>query len=346
MRPPLKLFVCEFITGGGFNHVTLNQPLLHEGRIMRDALLQDLSNLPYQIHTTNDSRIPQPQYCNEVITINTTDDVWQIWETLINKVDIVWLIAPETNNFLERLTKLAEQAQKMIIGSDAETIKITGNKLLTYHALKQANIATLATYHADDWRMHDCRQWVAKPIDGAGCETTRYFDDKTKLKTWLSQENRTNTHIIQAFQDGIPGSIACLMFDGSAKVLSCNKQLVSIENNLFSFGGILINGLQAFWHEFEQIANKVAETFSGLSGYVGIDVIVNTSAMPHQILVVEVNPRLTTSFVGLKEATSINIAELCMNIKLSKSFNWQSYAWPALTNNIVNVDIRKSHAYG
>ena len=54
-----------------------------------------------------------------------------------------------------------------------------------------------------------------------------------------------------------------------------------------------------------KVAEKVVEGFSGLRGYVGVDFVLTE----HKAYVVEVNPRLTTSYVGLRKVSGFNVAE-------------------------------------
>ena len=64
----------------------------------------------------------------------------------------------------------------------------------------------------------------------------------------------------------------------------------------------------------ERIATGVAKALPGLFGYAGIDVIVTE----HGPVVLEVNPRLTTSYVGLGEALGCNVAALVLDLAAGK----------------------------
>jgi predicted ATP-grasp superfamily ATP-dependent carboligase len=50
--------------------------------------------------------------------------------------------------------------------------------------------------------------------------------------------------------------------------------------------------------------------------------------------VVEINPRLTTSYVGLREAIGVNPAELII-----KTLTQPRYRWPKLQHNQVQIDV-------
>jgi predicted ATP-grasp superfamily ATP-dependent carboligase len=52
------------------------------------------------------------------------------------------------------------------------------------------------------------------------------------------------------------------------------------------------------------VAKRVVEAIGGLRGYVGVDMILSGE----RIFVVDVNARLTTSFVGLRKVAGFNVA--------------------------------------
>ncbi len=322
--------MCEFITAGGFNHADLPASLAHEGALMRDALLHDLSSLPYCISTTVDARLKQPEYCETCVHIKANDDVWQIWQQQIQQVDAVWLIAPETDGLLKRLTQLAALQGKLILGCGLKSVEITSEKLSTYLALTKAGIATIPTYTIENWSETN-GEWVVKPNDGAGCVDTFYVEKAQALAHWMTQNYKSKSHVIQPYQHGVSASISCVMHQGRAYLLSCNKQLITIENNAFCYAGTQINAMQNLWTEFESLAQKVAETDMDLEGYVGIDVIVKSD---DNLVVVEINPRLTTSYAGLKQATGQNPAALIINTLTQPNFSW-----PKLQRHIVNIHV-------
>ena len=93
-----------------------------------------------------------------------------------------------------------------------------------------------------------------------------------------------------------------------------------------------MNGMQQYWIEFAALANQVAQLLPDLRGYVGIDVIVGDGG-GGEVVVVEINPRVTTSYMALKEATGYNPAELLM-----KTLTQQGYEWPTIQHHEVMVE--------
>ena len=331
-----KILVCEFITGGGLCAQPLPTTLAREGALMRDALLQDLADLSYEVCTTVDARLSPPVHC-AYVTVHADSDVWKVWQQQIQSVDAVFLIAPETDSLLHYLTQIVTLQGKLVLGCDLNAIEITTNKMATYLALKQAEITTISTFTVANWIKHERIKhealkkivtWLAKPNDGAGCEATVSFDDAENLMHWLMHNKKQNSHIIQPFQVGTPASISCVMHQGHAQLLSCNAQIIEINQHTLSFKGVIVNGMREYWQTFELIANQIASAFPSLAGYVGIDVIVNED----EVFVVEINPRLTTSYVGMCEATAQNPAELIIN-----TLTQPDYRWPSLQQNVVTI---------
>ncbi len=322
--------MCEFITAGGFNHADLPASLVQEGELMRDALLRDLSQLPYQISTTVDARLARPEFCDDCAGIYAHDNAWEIWQQQIRQADAVWLIAPETDGLLKKLTQLAVLQGKPVLGCGIAGLEMASQKLATCLALAKAQIHTIAGYTIENWPGID-GQWVVKPNDGAGCADTLYIEKADAVVDWIAHNHRIHNHVIQPYQHGVAASISCVMHQGRAYVLSCNKQWISIENNVFHYAGSQVNGMQHLWDHFELLAQKIAESEMDLNGYIGIDVIVKAD---DAIVVVEINPRLTTSYAGLAQATGQNPAQLVINALTQADFKW-----PALQRHIVDIHV-------
>ena len=64
-----------------------------------------------------------------------------------------------------------------------------------------------------------------------------------------------------------------------------------------------------FQERCESLALKVAALMNEEIGYVGLDLILGKATDGSEDVVIELNPRLTTSYVGLSQATSQNLAE-------------------------------------
>jgi predicted ATP-grasp superfamily ATP-dependent carboligase len=61
---------------------------------------------------------------------------------------------------------------------------------------------------------------------------------------------------------------------------------------------------------YQILVDAIALALPELWGYVGVDLI----ETPEQTWVLEINPRLTTSFVGIHEALGLNVVEAIMQL--------------------------------
>lgn len=298
--------------------------------MMRDALIADLMIIPdVNVSLTHDARLDPPNLCASRV-VSAAEDVWNIWAEEIAKADAVFIIAPETDGVLLRLSLMVEQAGKKVLNSGEAALKVSASKCLTSARLYESAVNVVPSYALG---CHDLQEsaWVVKPDDGAGCTSTTYFADVSTFSDWYGSNSEFGNLIIQPFIEGIPASISMLCKGGQAWVLSCNRQLVSIDANQFVFHGVEINGMRDEWARFAEIAAQIARALPALAGYVGVDVIVQED----QITVIEINPRLTTSYVGLSQALSLNPARLLLDLFYNDEFVLPD----TMTQHIVKVSV-------
>jgi len=342
MQLPITLFVCEFITGGGLQDALLPKSLVIEGLLMRDALLRDLHTLPkYQLVTTHDCRLKPSEYVDNSIEINSTVDVWSTWESCMLTADCVWLIAPETNGILGQLTAMAERLGKPVIGANLHAVEIASSKYLTYQWLKKSNIQTVPTWFYPEWQLvvskySSTQLWLAKPNDGAGCELTFIFEHKTMLSKWFNQDaTRVHSHVIQPYQIGTPASISVLGNGETCIVLSCNLQHIEAQQNTLHYKGGVVNGALDYFAEMTKLAQQVQTALPGLRAYYGLDILLPSRA-DEAITLLEINPRLTTTYAKLANAMNANPAELILNVCLDAE-----YPLPAFEMNRVDFMVQE-----
>jgi len=337
----LKILLLEYITAGGLSDKPLPDALLQEAALMRDALMADFSDISgVEILTTYDVRLGPPKHCHEAIPVGATSNAMGIWQALLQACDAALVIAPETDGVLSQLTQMLAAANVRNLGSMSHAVEITSNKYHTYHALKNSHILTIPTYTASEFLQpeffghdtvlkdsfnHGC---VVKPMDGAGCEETSYFADASVLEAWLGAHQalvQSARFIIQPYQVGMPASISMLCKEGVAWVLSCNQQIIEVatiekaeidaHHASIQYKGCVVNGLSLHHKDFTTLALKISAAFPELNGYVGVDVIIHNE----EIYVVEINPRITTSYIALRESLKCNPAKLILDLALCAS---------------------------
>lgn len=294
---------------------------------MRDAVLWNLAGLPdIEVMTCVDARLALPDYGDELVQVGTQDNVWDTWKGCVSKVDAVWPIAPETGGALYRVSEMINQQGKKLLGCSLEAVSLAGSKLATYRHLRKAGVRIVPTFMLTELPKNMPGPWVAKPDDGAGCEASGYFDGTQALLDWM--HGREATHVIQPFRPGDPASISLFCRSGQAWLLSCNRQKVDRRSGRFIYSGSVLNAMAEHWSEFNRVACQVARAVPGLAGYVGIDVLVDGP----QIEVLEINPRLTTSYAGLHQAIGQNPARPILDLFYNDQFEL-----PPIARNTVEI---------
>jgi len=302
----LKILVFEYITGGGLAGEDLPIALAAEGRMMLQALLDDLKSL-----AGVELILPLDRRCidfslpanTRVVPIGVSDDIWRILPALIADVDMVWPVAPETGGVLENLARQVKTSGKAMLLSDPDAIALCGNKLETYRRLKVYGLPVVETLPLSERSNSSFNTCVIKPIDGVGCEGSRIIDDLSAFQFTI---NDADAYVLQPFIEGQAISLSCLFKQGRAWLLCCNKQDIVIQDKQFVLRACLVNINHEGHGFYQSLLERVAQALPDLWGYIGIDLIETEEQGP---LILEINPRLTTSFVGIKQATGINVTE-------------------------------------
>jgi predicted ATP-grasp superfamily ATP-dependent carboligase len=334
----LKVFVCEFVTGGGLYREPLPASLLREGELMRNAVLQDLSQIEnLNVTVTCDVRVSIPLNV-ECVSIEPGQDVWSIWQDCMQDADLVWLVAPETDGILEKLALMAESLGKSILGCSSSAIKVAANKWDTYQLLKAFDISTPITFKYTNFPRGQSGPWVAKLIDGVACENSRYFDSEDELIGWM--QDKQDSHIIQQYQLGTAASFSMLCYSGKAVMLSCNQQKMDLQDGQFRYAGSVVNGMLEHLNAFQELATKIVTALPGLAGFVGVDLIADHDGDAWRYAVLEINPRLTTSYVGLHQACGLNPARLILDMFYNDCLHV-----PTISFNKVDVSTNVSKSF-
>ena len=349
----MKIFLLEYITAGGFNTQEIPQSLLTEAYLMRDALLCDFSgldDLSLEIVTTYDARLENPILAASATPIFATDCVESIWQKQLADCDAALVVAPETAGILTHLTQLIESQSVHNLGCSSQAVQLTSDKLQTYHALIKAQILTIPSYLATDTHIPFVKEtaYIVKPIDGAGCDDTLLFDDAEALQRWISAqqklaESSSDNHlvqkIIQPYIQGQAASFSMLCKAGKAWLLSCNAQTIQLhaqgEYSALSYAGSSVNAFTQYYDAFSALANQIVANIPGLNGYVGVDVIIQDAA----IYVVEINPRITTSYVGLHQSNKQNPARLLLDLANKNAFSLPDITHLTKQPSVVDVTL-------
>jgi hypothetical protein len=309
----MEILVHEFITGGGLAGQELPSSLAKEGFRILNAILEDFSYLPqHRIITSCDDRLNLKLPAHEVIPVKK-ETYEEVFLSLVKTADAVLPIAPETDGILANLTAIVEKERKFLLNSTVEGIEMTGNKALTYKQFEKRGIpfpkTEVVSFKEDVAGKAERLGFplILKPLDGVGCSgifLLKSVEEIAGTLLQLIQETRHNQFLIQRYAQGIHASVSAISNGICAIPLTLNAQYIE-ETNRLTYKG----GLAAIEHPLKQEifrwVQDLPEWIKGLKGYIGIDLVL-TEKGP---VFIEVNPRLTTSYIGVRSAVPFNLAE-------------------------------------
>ena len=306
----MRIFVFEYVTGGGFTGQPIVAELTREGDMMLDALVRDLLDIPgVRISTTRDTRLEDLDLDVTVWPVSNRDELLRAWSGEVLDADAVWPIAPETDGILEFLSGWVEMAGRTLLNSRSDAVEIAGSKLATVRRLAAHGLSVVPTWRAADMLPagNDC--WVLKPDRGVGCIGARLIRGQQMLGEAIADLPSFEDWVLQPYLSGQAASLSLLVSGGCVELLGCNVQRMVMSDDRFLLLGCEVNGLTGDRCAYERLGRDVVAALPGLWGYVGVDLVITADGP----VVLEVNPRLTTSYIGLSQSLGFNVAEVVVD---------------------------------
>ena len=307
----MRVFVYEHLSGGGADDGC--DELRSAGREMRDAVVLDLLRTgdcevtaaagPLAPHVPAGAfaRRPPAGLCG-------AEFVAEFVARQARAHDLVWVIAPETSGLLAQLRRVVD-AERWL-GCDAAAIELTTSKRATLERAAEHGLTTPLAFTMSP----ATRRWVVKPDDGAGAVATRMHNTHAAARDDVeTRRRRGEAAVLEAWVAGEPLSLSLLCSAQQVELLSVNRQQLAID----AFGVLSFSGVQvaAISHNearedprigsLRAWARALARAVPGLRGYVGVDLVWHAQRGP---VLIEINPRVTMSYVGLSAALGRNVA--------------------------------------
>jgi predicted ATP-grasp superfamily ATP-dependent carboligase len=331
----MKLFIYEHITSGALINTALPASLEREGNMMLHAIVEDFLQIAdIEIIILRDGRLSNMTITSPALKCLHTDSehtFQKAYNTARQQADFILPIAPETDGILFEIQRAILTEKGKSLGSQASAIAISSDKYQCYQVLQAHSIATPLSIIASEWpllKFTSTSGYITKPRDGAGCVNTLFFPTQSTLSFWLKkQDDRLDKIIIQPYFVGTSISFSLLCSEQDVSVLSINRQHVNERQGTLSFSGCTVNGADISTFTIEQatlLAQKVHQAVAGLWGFIGIDVVVTDS----DVMVVDINPRLTTSYIGLHESLQTNPAQLLLTMMNTNTLPTISHRQP------------------
>jgi predicted ATP-grasp superfamily ATP-dependent carboligase len=294
-----RIFVYEHLSGGGLQE-PVEADLLAQGRAMRDAMVQDLARIPGVQLTCALAPGEAAALPAGVRAANPAEgeSAFDFVRRQALQHDLAWVVAPECEGLLACLRKVV--GQQRWLGCDSASIRLASSKSATLEVLARHGIVT----PFDFFHARDVVRWVVKPDDGAGAVDTQVFGTLAAALDHLAGRQRARAWAtLEPWVEGEAMSLSLLCRgDGRADLLCCNRQDVRVgEGGVVRYEGVrnAIDPGAERAAALRRVAQQVAQAMPGLRGFAGIDLVWHAQRGP---VVIEVNPRVTSAYVGLSAA--------------------------------------------
>lgn len=261
-----------------------------EGKAMRDALVEDFGKIA------------------DVELILADGDGEDEFREKAAKAHWTLVIAPETEGLLQERAQWVIEASGRLLSPAPDLILPCADKAVLSERL--AGIISMPKIDPNTYPQ------IWKPRDGAGSLDLFYVPDEAIAQ--MLEENGYGHLLRTEYVAGIHASIAFLCGpQGIQPLLPC-WQLLS-DDGRFAYLGGEVPILPHLEERVLKVARPAVEWLhkqSPIIGYIGIDVVLGDG----RDVLIEINPRITTSYIGLRQIAETNLAEAMLKIAMGQEW--------------------------
>ncbi len=252
-----------------------------------------------------DKRLPPVNIANvEFVPVASPAEESKWFDLNARNSDATLLIAPELGGELWTRTCRVEQEGGRLISPDSKFVELASSKYQCVRHLARAGIQVPATtlYGKARQPIQFAPPWIVKPDDGAGSigvVRLEHPPDQSMLR-------ETRTCCVQEYCEGQPASVSVLCANHQSVCLPPCWQELEEPHFRYNGGSVIEDANLAA--RATKLATAVAGALPNTHGLIGVDLILGNQTDGSGDYAIEVNPRLTTSYVGLRCLSDQNLA--------------------------------------
>ncbi len=225
--------------------------------------------------------------------------------SLAGRVDWTVLIAPEFDGHLLGRARQVVSAGGRLLGPGPQLIALASDKQAAAEYLARHEIPVcegIALAPGELLPEDFSYPAVLKPRDGAGSLGIERIDRRPYRRACGDAPAR-----LERFYPGQACSVACLCGpQGVVPLQPCWQHLLGEHDFSYLGGSLPIEAPLAA--RAARLAVAAIRALPAAMGYIGVDLVLGSDPAGSGDVVIEVNPRLTTSYVGLRALSEDNLA--------------------------------------
>ena len=317
----MRIFLYEFVTGGGWYCEPTGRPpdsLLAEGAAMLRSVAADFRAIPgIEVDVMRDRRYRVSLDSGATIhQVASAADEAATLSALASAADWTVMIAPEFSGHLRARCQAVELAGGKLLGPSSDVVALVGDKHaaaehLAAHGVSVPWGVALAAEEALPARFP--YPAVLKPRDGAGSQGIESVEGPGELDSRWQHRQAYAHWRLEEFRVGLSASVACLCGPRRIVPLVPCRQRLGEDGGFEYLGGSLPLDAPLAARARRLAARAIAALDCPL-GYLGVDLVLGHDATGADDVAIEINPRLTTSYVGLRALARGNLAEAMLEI--------------------------------
>jgi len=289
----MRVLLYEWCSSGGL--VADAPAIAREGRMMLEALATDAAKAPelevaVLVDAARPINLPPQAGC---IAVQAGDDLPAI-VAATHEADWVFIVAPESDGILlDRVRTVRADGGRVLAPAD-HAIAVSADKQATIDALAARGLpvpAGRSLTRGEPVPRHFHLPAIRKARGGCGCE-------ELSVLASLDKPPATVPTRLEAFAPGVPVGVSLICGPQGPTALPVMLQRFSPGHAPRYLGGDLLadEGAAA---RATALARRAATALAIDLGWLGVDLILGARRDGRDDRVLEVNPRITTSIVGL-----------------------------------------------
>ena len=297
--PTTSVFVLELVSTGFFG-TEIGDSFRREGRAMLDSVLADFRRIPGWVVSTLTEPVSPGRFDHLQAAISG------------QRAASALIIAPEFDGLLEFCCDAARRAGMLLLNCGDRALALGADKWQLDEHLREEDLPTIPTTRRVLSDGPPDVPGIVKPRFGAGSWLVRHVtsrDEWPEIAALYGAAGLSEA-LWQPYLPGRAVSVAALIPpDQPPRIFPVAEQRLSHDGEFRYLGGIIPADLRP--EEVERVqalASACLATLPGLCGLTGLDLIVPREA-PLSPVIVEFNPRLTTSYIGYRRLCVDNLME-------------------------------------